>query len=184
MDKKEMRVCRLCGNKKEIELFEVDSRVKGGRTTRCKACKAGLNDRARTLYASLKHRAKQDEQPVEVTLKELQALFTAFDGRCIYCGITEQEAGRSHHADHVIPTSEGGRHHISNIVLACASCNASKGSSPFIEFYLRKKSEINDDNFNALVYYIALTSGQPADEVLTSFIYAYVKNQYEHLTDL
>lgn len=181
MDKKEMRVCRLCGNKKEIELFEIDSRVKGGRTTRCKACKAGLNDRARTLYARLKHRAKQDGQPLEVTLKELQALFAAFDGKCIYCSISEEEAGCSHHIDHVIPTSEGGRHHISNLVLACASCNAQKGNRPFLEFYFRKKSEIDDENFNALVYYIALTSKQPVDFIVTSFVTDYVVKKYEHL---
>lgn len=181
---KQMRKCRLCGEVKPIELFEIDRRVKGGRTTRCKACKAGLNDRARTLYAGLKHRAKQAGQPVEVTLKEIQALFAAFDGKCIYCEKTEEETGESHHVDHVIPVSEGGRHHISNLVLSCASCNRQKGDRPFIELYLRKQKEINAENFNALIYYISLTSGQPVDEILIKFINDYVVNQYGHISEI
>lgn len=177
------KTCRLCGEEKEIELFEIDSRVKGGRTTRCKACKAGLNDRTRMLYSRLKQRAERDGQPVEVTLKELQALFAAFDGKCIYCGISEEEAGESHHVDHVIPTSEGGRHHRSNLVLACASCNRSKNNAPFLDFYIRKKDEIGDANFNTLITFIALMSGQPIDEVLTGFIVDYKMKAYEHLIE-
>ncbi|MEI3606904.1 HNH endonuclease [Pseudogracilibacillus sp. SE30717A] len=181
--KTETRVCRLCGDKKEIELFEIDSRVKGGRTSRCKACKSSLNDRSRTLYAGLKYRAEQAGQPLEVTRKELQALFATFDGKCIYCGISEEETGESHHVDHVIPVSEGGRHHRSNLVLACASCNASKNNAPFIEFYMRKKDKISDENFNTIVYFISLMSGQPVDEVLMSFIVDYKMKLYSHLSD-
>jgi len=181
--KVETKTCRLCGEEKEMGLFEVDKRVKGGRTTRCKACKSGLNDRARTLYAGLKHRAAKDGQPLEVTLIELQALFAAFDGQCVYCGISEEEAGESHHVDHVIPISEGGRHHRSNLVQACATCNRSKGSAPFLEFYMRKKDEIGDSNFNTLITFVALMSGQPIDDILTSFIVDYKMKTYAHVAE-
>ena len=179
-----MRVCRLCGEEKPLDKFEKDKRVKGGRTSRCKACKAALNDRARTLYSRLKHRAKQDGQPLEVTLKELRGLFQAFDGKCIYCGADEEETGKPHHADHVVPVSEGGRHHISNLVIACASCNASKGNKPFFQFYLDKKNKISDENFMTLLYYVALTSGQPVKEVFAEFMSDYIRENYPHFIEV
>lgn len=183
MTSKKLRTCRLCGIEKEIDLFEVDNRVKGGRTTRCRECKHGLDDRANQLYRRLKRRAEKDGQPLEVTRKELQGLFAAFDGKCIYCDISEEEAGRSHHVDHFIAVSDGGRHCISNLVLACASCNSSKGNDSFIEFYLRNKDEISDDNFNTLTHYLALISQQPVDAILKDYTYQFIKKQYGHLSD-
>lgn len=179
--KQEMRKCRLCGEKKTIDKFEIDKRVKGGRTSRCKACKAGLNDKSDNLYRKLKQRSKEDGQPLEVTRKELRGLLAAFDGKCIYCNATEEETGHPHHVDHVIAVSIGGRHHISNLVVACASCNSSKSNTPFLDFYIRKKSEIKDDNFSALIHYIAILSGQPTDEVLKAFIVDYQMDYFKHL---
>src|SRR5690625_1014621 len=94
--KDETRECRICDKEQALNLFEIDSRVKGGRTSRCRECKHGLDDRAGALYRKLRWRAHKDGMPLEVTRKELQALFAAFDGGCIYCGISEEEAGRSH----------------------------------------------------------------------------------------
>lgn len=184
MTTEKTRVCRLCGVEKPLDKFEKDKRVKGGRTTRCKACKASLNDRARTLYSRLKHRAEQDRQPLEVTLKQIQALFAAFDGKCIYCGTSEDEAGRPHHVDHLVPVSAGGRHHISNLVLSCASCNSSKGNKPFFQFYLEKQNKISDENFTTLLYYVALTSGQPVKEVFAEFMSDYIRENYPHFIDV
>lgn len=176
--KKELRKCRLCRETKAIDEFEIDKRVKGGRTSRCKACKAGLNDKARMLYSRLKIRAENDNQKLEVTLKELRGLFAAFDGRCIYCNITEEEAGNVHHVDHVIPISKRGRHHISNLVVACHSCNSSKGDRSFFEFFKRKKEEIGDDNFTTLLYYVSFASGQPLEEVFKGFFADYLNENY------
>src|SRR5690606_24742704 len=93
------------------------------------------------------------------------------------------EAGESHHVDHVIPVSEGGRHHRSNLVLACAACNRSKGNAPFLDFYIRKKDEIGDANFNTLITFVALMSGQPIDEVLIGFVVDYQMKAFEHLIE-
>jgi len=51
---------------------------------------------------------------------ELRAYFGAY---CLCCGTNEHIE-----ADHVIPVSCGGIHHISNIQPLCRSCNASKGA--------------------------------------------------------
>lgn len=170
---KETKICRLCGEEKPLEKFEKDKRVKSGRTNRCKACKASLNDKARTLYASLKHRAEKDEQPLEISLKDIRNIFAIFDGKCIYCGATEEETRKSHHTDHIIASSAGGRHHASNLVVACDPCNRSKQDKPFIEFYFDKGGKISDERLAILMHYIAITSEQPVEEVLRSFVDEY-----------
>lgn|SRR5690625_1175834 len=180
----ETRKCRLCNETKALDLFEKDNRVKGGRTNRCRECKHGLDDRASRLYRTLRRRAKENDQLLEVTRKELRALFAAFDGECIYCGISEDETGTPHHVDHYIPVSEGGRHHKSNLVLSCASCNASKGNEPFLAFYIRRRDEISDENFNTLVYYLSLTGERPVTETLVDLVADYNVYAYEHLSDM
>lgn len=182
--KKEFRKCRLCGEIKAIKKFEKDKRVKGGRTSRCKACKNRLDSKSDRLYRRLRNRAKKDGQPVEVSRKELQALLSAFDGKCVYCDATEEETGQPFHVDHIIPVSKSGRHHISNLVVACPSCNAQKGNRPFFEFFKRKREEIGDDNFTALLYYVSFTSGQPLDEVFKSFYVDYLNENYPILREL
>lgn len=72
----------------------------------------------------------------------LDYLFEKFDGKCQYCGSTVirgniceiLEAGLQASIDHVIPTNQGGANDISNIVLCCRSCNASKGSKTIEKF--------------------------------------------------
>lgn len=183
MKKKELRKCRLCGETKAINEFEVDKRVKGGRTSRCKACKNGLDSKSDRLYRTLKHRAKKDGQVLEVTKKELQALLSAFDGKCVYCNASEEETGQPFHVDHIIPVSKSGRHHISNLVVACPSCNAQKGNRPFFEFYKAKKDEISDENFTALLYYVSFASGQPLEEVFKGFLADYLNENYPLFKD-
>ena len=176
--KKELKKCRLCGEIKAIDEFEKDKRVKTGYTTRCKSCKASLNNKSDNLYRTLKQRSKKDGQPLEVTRKELQALLSAFDGKCVYCDATEEETGQPFHVDHIIPVSKSGRHHISNLVVACPSCNAQKGNRPFFEFYKAKKDEISDDNFTALLYYVSFASEQPLEEVFKGFLTEYLNENY------
>lgn len=45
-------------------------------------------------------------------------------GKCAYC----DKKRRKMHIDHVIPLAKGGRHSQNNLILACQSCNMSKGS--------------------------------------------------------
>lgn len=44
--------------------------------------------------------------------------------KCFWCERTF--SGSECHADHVVPLSRGGDHDVSNLVIACASCNQSK----------------------------------------------------------
>jgi 5-methylcytosine-specific restriction endonuclease McrA len=62
------------------------------------------------------------------TLVEWKTLCSQHNGCCAYCG-RERELTR----DHVIPLSQGGSDYISNILPACASCNAKKGNRMTVE---------------------------------------------------
>ncbi|MGG3707357.1 HNH endonuclease [Heyndrickxia coagulans] len=182
MTRQDKRICRICGEKKPLDLFERDKRVKGGRTNRCKACKTALDDRAHRAYRDIKKRALKAGVPMEVTVSELRLLYAAHDGKCIYCGITEDEAGCRHHIDHVTPLSRGGTNHISNLVLACASCNAAKKDKPLVSFYLnRDRDKFPEKSFSAVAYVIALTAGQPVDEVINGLLREHANYVVERL---
>jgi hypothetical protein len=48
--------------------------------------------------------------------------------RCEYCLLREEDAFLSHQIDHIISRKHGGSEKESNLALACARCNALKGS--------------------------------------------------------
>lgn len=56
-----------------------------------------------------------------ISLADWKALVARFDGKCAYC---RQELPLT--MDHVKPLIKGGEHVLSNIVPACAKCNATK----------------------------------------------------------
>ncbi|MCG7346389.1 HNH endonuclease [Sporosarcina sp. ACRSL] len=173
----ETRQCRLCGKVKVLDLFENDKRVIGGKTSRCRVCKAGLNDRASTALASMKQRAARHGAEVEVTIEQINTLYEAFDGLCIYCGKSEEGEERRHAIDHVIPISRGGTSHISNLVLACNSCNASKNDKPLATFYIDQKETgiFPGENFVVVEQFLALMSGTPVIELRQSLLMEHAK---------
>ncbi len=64
---------------------------------------------------------------------EWEALKQAWGG-CAYCG-----ASGPVQKDCMLPIANGGRYTLSNVVPACASCNASKGPSELTTWMRRKK---------------------------------------------
>lgn len=52
-------------------------------------------------------------------------IFRAFMGRCFYCVCELSESRFT--VDHQIPKCKGGRNHRDNLVLACGTCNTTKG---------------------------------------------------------
>ena len=81
----------------------------------------------RRFCASVKHRMMQEQ-----------------DFRCFYCSVELQyipkdtdDKNRSRSwatLDHKIPISKGGEHTLKNCVIACRSCNFSKGTKTDTEF--------------------------------------------------
>lgn len=60
----------------------------------------------------------------KVSKKEIEKLIEDSGGICFWCG-NKIEEGKMH-LDHIYPLSRGGEHKITNLVVACASCNLRK----------------------------------------------------------
>jgi 5-methylcytosine-specific restriction endonuclease McrA len=50
---------------------------------------------------------------------------------CYWCGI---ECAKNYHADHYQPLAKGGKHEVSNLVIACAGCNLKKNAKDPYKF--------------------------------------------------
>ncbi|MEG4917847.1 RNA-guided endonuclease IscB [Microcoleus sp. B7-D4] len=64
-------------------------------------------------------------------------LLNKWDRKCAYCGITDMPL----QVEHIHPRAKGGSNRISNLCLACDTCNKKKGTQD-IEQFLSKKPDI------------------------------------------
>lgn len=90
--------------------------------------------RAPHLGRTYRKRLAHETGHYSVSLTRLALL--AESNVCHYCGIIL--TGRTATADHIIPKSKGGTDHVSNLVLACKTCNAEKGDSDYEVFMASK----------------------------------------------
>lgn len=70
----------------------------------------------------------------DLTPAQWSALVEAWDG-CAYCGAHTPSLQK----DCILPISRGGRYTLTNVVPACASCNASKCNAEVTGWLRRKK---------------------------------------------
>ena len=64
-------------------------------------------------------------------------LLEKWNRECAYCNTNQVPL----EVEHIVPKSKGGSNRVSNLTLACNSCNQRKGSQP-IEVFLSKKLEV------------------------------------------
>lgn len=72
--------------------------------------------------------------PLDVNMRAIKRTFDWAGGRCQYCG----HSGRKLHIDHIVPPKLGGDHVPGNWMVACASCNGSKRSTPVLEWIKKR----------------------------------------------
>lgn len=70
--------------------------------------------RKRTMSAATRRRA-------------VTRLSAWYGDRCWYCGEPFDDSAHRRTIDHVVPWSRGGANALTNLRLACSSCNAAKG---------------------------------------------------------
>lgn len=75
---------------------------------------------------------KGTTKPASV-LKDLRAKMKRPDF-CAYCGGSDHLS-----ADHLVPTVRGGRDSAENFILACRSCNSSKGGRDVLDWYRQRE---------------------------------------------
>jgi hypothetical protein len=63
-----------------------------------------------------------------IPIKLRQFIIQQADGKCEYCRIHQDFSIYIHEIDHTIATKHGGLTELSNLALACLSCNRHKGS--------------------------------------------------------
>ena len=91
-------------------------------------------NRRRQARATARRRRRMARVVHDLTDAQWTAL-QALWGGCAYCEATDRALQR----DCVLPISRGGRYTATNVVPACASCNASKGNAEVSTWMRRKR---------------------------------------------
>lgn len=148
------KFCPECSRIKPLASFSPAARGRGGRAAYCKPC---LAKRQRLLhYDKLKtyswrarnperwkaaHRVHQFNRNRQqraasdgtVTVQVVKALYA--QDACAYCDAMILPEDRT--LDHKVPLGRGGPHSAVNLVMACFTCNSSKGSLTAEEYLER-----------------------------------------------
>lgn len=86
-----------------------------------------------------KRRARKNNLPNTLNSESWERTLSHFNHECAYCGMTEAEHMESNnqllHQDHIIPLSKQGGYEKYNIAPCCRSCNSSKGTKDFRDWY-------------------------------------------------
>jgi len=92
-----------------------------------------------------RHRAKKCSAPGDgLSGEQRKQLIDDAKGICSYCGKFYKHLT----LDHVIPLDHGGAHDISNLRVACRSCNSSKGTKILYEEWTPPKDRPLTSNTN------------------------------------
>lgn len=73
-----------------------------------------------------KHNSGGHYKPAQIEEQLKRQKYTCYYARCGHVKFKQEHGKYIYHIDHIIPLSRGGSNDISNIVLACPSCNESK----------------------------------------------------------
>lgn len=146
--------CSKCRRFRSVESFSGDKRAVDGLQSQCKACicangkkwrvdnpekwraarsgwKGANPDKVRAIHRNTSHKRYQQKKGGGLGAVNLLAWETAQRKVCHWCGI---RCAREFHVDHIIPLAKGGAHEVTNLCIACPSCNLRKAARDPIEF--------------------------------------------------
>lgn len=116
-----------CGNLTLV----IGSRLKQGYVKSCGCLVKKHGESYTTSYRTQIKRARLAKiKGIPILKRDLISLFAQQSGLCYYCYTNLIDW----HIEHVTPLSRGGQHILTNIVLACPSCNYKKGAKSLKEF--------------------------------------------------
>ena len=122
-----------CGREKVVPTQSLTS----GKTNSCGCAlydeKVYTSQSALSILAAAraKRRARLVNSGGSFSAKDIENLYTAQKGRCVYC---RERLGNRYHRDHIVPLKLGGDNSIYNIQLLCAECNLKKGSKDPVDW--------------------------------------------------
>lgn len=82
-------------------------------------------NRKGVLASARRRKARNRNAEGRLTAADIKRQYQAQRGKCHWCSI---KVGKNYHVDHIVPLARGGSNWPENIVIACPSCNQSKGS--------------------------------------------------------
>lgn len=97
---------------------------------------------------------------VKNDLTLFDVIWTLADQECSYCGRETPEQDRT--LDHITPLKYNGGNTLSNVTMACKSCNTVKSDTPVILHFIREA--IDTDEATALIERIANRGGMTFKE--------------------
>lgn len=138
------RRCVFCGEWKSLyEDFPRNGYNLDGIVDYRQDCKTCYNIRRRENKAKKAHsdfiggqKRRGDASP-QLSHQEWKEIMIFFGGACAYCGCTPKKQQRLTR-DHLEPISNGGITTQDNIVPACFSCNSSKGTNDFKDWFFKQ----------------------------------------------
>jgi hypothetical protein len=79
---------------------------------------------------------------------DIDGLFLIQNGHCCYCdsSLLSADGKNIFHIDHYVSVSNGGTNDLSNLVLACPSCNIKKGNANGDSFVREIAGSLSEDN--------------------------------------
>jgi hypothetical protein len=151
----EEKRCSGCNQIKPISSYTLDSAELDGHFHRCIPCNAAANaryykrERARLLAKQHARRAAFWQRLQDFTGQQWLELCEQYGNRCLCCGEVKPLT-----VDHVVPLSQGGTNHISNIQPLCKKCNRAKWYR-FIDY--RPKEPENGPTASGIIVQIKIT---------------------------
>lgn len=163
MNEKGMRTCTKCEETLEPTAFYNDT------WSHCVICeRVAASARMNRYNKTLRGRANQAlmtsrktikrngyEVKDDLTLMDVIFTFAMSEGECSYCGKVTDD----YHMEHIISLSAGGPNTLSNITVACKSCNSSKSNNELLAWR-------DFDEVAAVIEKVASRRGVPVSEVL------------------
>ena len=87
-------------------------------------------EKGRMIRLGINHKRRQAKRSGTATADDMARIMKQANGKCYYCGVKSKSLS----FDHVVPLAKGGNHDPDNLVMACKSCNSSKGARNPHEF--------------------------------------------------
>lgn len=100
-----------------------------------------FNGRAMQAYHDAKKAARKWGAHDDLTPHDVLFTFAISEGECSYCGNVTED----YELEHVVPLSSGGANTLSNITVACPSCNRSKHNRALLTWHERTDRTENDE---------------------------------------
>ncbi|MEH7456549.1 HNH endonuclease [Bacillus sp. JJ1127] len=156
------KLCTKCQATKQLEEFY------GVKRSHCIDCeREEARIRMRAYNDTMRGKASQALQASRKAIKKLDIdvyddlklidvifAFAMADSECQYC----RKPTEDYQLEHIVALSKGGRNTLSNITVACPSCNRSKGSKDVLSWHAFNR-KIPNENMIAVIERMASRRG-------------------------